>query len=105
MRIVDTEFRFRGDLSSEWAFRNPVLAKNEIGVEEDNGRFKIGDGVRAWSDLPYYVTQDEFAEMIASALANANASTNLVAHINDLEPHPVYDDGPSFLLLYQNAKV
>lgn len=29
----------------------------------------------------------------------------LVTHINSLTPHPVYDDGPSFLLLYQNAKV
>ena len=26
-------------------------------------------------------------------------------HINSETPHPVYDDGPSFLLLYQNAKV
>lgn len=26
-------------------------------------------------------------------------------HINSPTPHPVYDDGPSFELLYQNAKV
>lgn len=26
-------------------------------------------------------------------------------HINSPLPHPVYDDGPSFFLLYQNAKV
>lgn len=25
-------------------------------------------------------------------------------HIESQTPHPVYDDGPSFLLLYQNAK-
>jgi hypothetical protein len=29
----------------------------------------------------------------------------LDAHINSPTPHPIYDDGPSFLLLYQNAKV
>lgn len=26
-------------------------------------------------------------------------------HVNSPSPHPVYDDGPSFLLSYQNAKV
>lgn len=26
-------------------------------------------------------------------------------HINSLTPHPVYDDGPSLFLLYENAKV
>lgn len=29
----------------------------------------------------------------------------LAEHILDETPHPVYDDGPSFALLYQNAKV
>lgn len=29
----------------------------------------------------------------------------LTDHLDDSTPHPVYDDGPSFLLLYQNAKV
>jgi hypothetical protein len=26
-------------------------------------------------------------------------------HVVDTSPHPVYDDGPSFSLLYENAKV
>jgi hypothetical protein len=105
MRILGTEFRFRGDVSSEWAYKNPVLAKNEIGVEEDNSRFKIGDGETEWAYLPYYVNQDEISEMIYAAMASAGGSSNLIAHINDPEPHPAYDDGPSLLLLYQNAKV
>jgi hypothetical protein len=29
----------------------------------------------------------------------------VAAHISDPEPHPVYDEGPSLLLLYENAKV
>lgn len=29
----------------------------------------------------------------------------LPAHISSELPHPVYDDGASFLLLYENAKV
>lgn len=27
------------------------------------------------------------------------------AHVNSGTPHPVYDNGPSLVLLYQNAKV
>lgn len=29
----------------------------------------------------------------------------LDAHVNSPTPHPIYDDGPSLFLLYQNAKV
>jgi hypothetical protein len=29
----------------------------------------------------------------------------LLEHINAETPHPVYDDGPSLALLYENAKV
>ena len=31
--------------------------------------------------------------------------SGVAAHIESETPHPVYDDGPSLLLLYQNAKV
>lgn len=30
---------------------------------------------------------------------------DLEAHIDADEPHPIYDDGPSLELLYENAKV
>lgn len=35
----------------------------------------------------------------------ASAGALLDEHVNDDLPHPAYDDGPSFELLYQNAKV
>jgi hypothetical protein len=36
----------------EWTTKNPVLGAGEIGAESDSDRFKIGDGVRAWNELP-----------------------------------------------------
>jgi len=36
---------------------------------------------------------------------NVEFEAALDDHRNDRSPHPVYDDGPSFLLLYMNAKV
>ena len=35
----------------------------------------------------------------------AYLDTRISSHESDTTPHAVYDDGPSFSLLYQNAKV
>jgi hypothetical protein len=87
--------KFRRDYSWRWTRENPVLAPGEPGVESNTGRFKIGDGFTAWTDLGYFVSEDP---------TDASNAT-LAEHVNSLLPHPVYDDGPSLALIYQNAKV
>ena len=55
--ITVNHLLLRGGTGSEWAAANPVLLKNEIGIERgDDGacKIKIGDGVTAWNDLRYY---------------------------------------------------
>lgn len=37
----------------EWSGVNPLLAEGEIGVELDSHKWKVGDGIRHWSLLPY----------------------------------------------------
>jgi len=32
---------------------NPVLESGGVGAEIDTGKYKFGDGVTAWNDLPY----------------------------------------------------
>ena len=39
--------------ASEWTSANPTLAKGEIGLENDTGKFKLGDGTKNWTSLPY----------------------------------------------------
>lgn len=42
--------------TAEWAAENPVLSADAIGIEVTTSgynRFKRGDGVTAWGDLPY----------------------------------------------------
>lgn len=53
-------FRYQNRRASAatWTALNPVLLAGEIGVEKDTDRFKIGDGVTAWNDLPYYTAGD-----------------------------------------------
>jgi hypothetical protein len=54
-----TKIQVRRDTSANWTSEDPVLAAGEFGFESDHGRFKLGDGTSAWSDLPYYETAPE----------------------------------------------
>ena len=64
-------FKFRRGTTAEWVDSNPVLASGEPGVELDTGSFKIGNGVAAWSALPYFSNDDFVSAMIDAAIANA----------------------------------
>jgi hypothetical protein len=46
-------FAFRGDTAARWAQFDPVLADRELVLETDTGQFKIGNGVDAYTALPY----------------------------------------------------
>jgi hypothetical protein len=83
---------------ADWVKVNPVLAEGEPGYETDTGKIKFGNGVARWTELDY---------LIGAVPPNLGYVTDdmLIAHINSIEPHTAYDDGPSLLLLYQNAKV
>ena len=39
--------------AAEWVRQNPILQAGEFGIENDTQKFKIGDGVTKWSNLPY----------------------------------------------------
>lgn len=43
----------RSGTAAEWTTADPVLAEGEMGVELDTLKFKIGDGVTAWTGLEY----------------------------------------------------
>lgn len=45
----------RNDIEANWQLYNPILLKGEIAFSTDIYNIKIGDGVSAWSDLPYYM--------------------------------------------------
>jgi len=43
----------RRDTAVNWTNTDPILAEAEEGFETDTKKIKIGDGVTAWSSLPY----------------------------------------------------
>jgi len=88
--------QLRRELSTVWTATNPLLANGEPGYEEDTGKLKIGNGAWRWNQLPYVASPNGGGGVSDEALQD---------HINSLTPHPVYDDGPSLVLLYENKKV
>ena len=48
-----THIQQRRDTFAAWTLANPVLMDGEAGHEKDTGRWKLGDGVTAYIDLPY----------------------------------------------------
>lgn len=92
----NSRIQFRRGKAAHWEDENPTLHPGEPGFETDTKRYKIGDGVTDWRELDYigYIASD-----------GPVSDAALLAHIQDLTPHTVYDDGPSLTLLYANAKV
>lgn len=54
-RKINSKLCLRTDTTGNWQTANPVLLRGEIGVEEDTGKIKIGDGKTEWENLPYFV--------------------------------------------------
>lgn len=48
-----TTILFKRGTSLRWAEVNPTLGVGEPGFAVDENRFKIGDGITPWNDLPY----------------------------------------------------
>lgn len=102
--MISVEHRWRRESAAYWAERNVRPAEGEPIFERDTGKFKIGDGVRRYNDLPYYEPASD-EPSIPGGPTDPVPPADLSAHINDPTPHPAYDEGPSLLLLYNNAKV
>ena len=51
---LKTRIIIRNDISTNWANANPTPSKAEICIETDTNKYKVGDGVTAWANLPYY---------------------------------------------------
>lgn len=59
--------------TSEWELENPILLKNEKGIEviEDTGfRIKVGDGLTNWSELKYIDSVLDISNIITAQTFN-----------------------------------
>ena len=44
----------RSDIAANWTLNDPTPVFGEVCLEMDNLRYKVGDGVRKYSELPYW---------------------------------------------------
>jgi hypothetical protein len=51
---VNARFQLRADTAANWAAVNPTLLTNELGLETDTQKLKLGNGSTAWNSLGYF---------------------------------------------------
>lgn len=90
-QTLKTRILLRNDVATAWSTTNPVLMKGEIGIETDTNKFKIGDGVKAWSALSYVGTDIEIVgegSVIVDAVVNKSTGkltlTKDKLHLDDV---------------------
>ena len=77
----------RRGTAAQWISTNqgngPILAPGEIGFESDNNRFKMGDGINHWVDLPYFSDNEALTDLIGTAPALLNTLGELADALGD----------------------
>lgn len=88
-KTAKIEIQFRNGSKELWESRNPTLRQGEPGVEieGENLRWKIGNGLDAWNDLPYAdsgavaaaISAETQAQAAALSAATAESAADLAA--------------------------
>lgn len=94
-------FQLRRGTSLEWMLKDPILKDGEPGIERDTAKIKIGTGITRWSELPYSTSEPNINDTPFETLYEDILDPTWI----EPEPPPGEDDGLSFTLLYENAKV
>jgi hypothetical protein len=87
--MAQVKVQLRRDTSTAWLAANPVLAAGEPGVETDTGRFKLGDGVRNWANLPYAsgsIPSDDTPQIVGLGSPGTSALYARADHSHPLPP-------------------
>lgn len=73
------QIKIRRDTKAEWDSADPVLLAGELGFElkdsATSGRFKIGNGSREWSRLPFWYAYQDSAGAYGSSGAGGSGIT------------------------------
>lgn len=81
--VQEIRFWCRRDTAANWTSVNPILSSGEWGVETDNTgstprKYKMGDGVTAWTSLPYSNPGSFVEDAIADGVTTKAPSQNAV---------------------------
>ncbi len=81
--MATVRIQLRRGTSDQWDSANPTLAAGEIGIETDTNTFKFGDGVTAWNDLSYALsdTVDDYIPLNLKGVANGVAELDSSGYV------------------------
>tara|TARA_R110001606_G_scaffold361791_2_gene515505 strand:- start:1469 stop:1864 length:396 start_codon:yes stop_codon:yes gene_type:complete len=83
------KIQFRRDTAAQWTTHNPVLLAGEIGIETDTYRFKLGDGVTAWTGINY--SSKALVDDPEDYVRYLDISS--ITYVNDLATSITYENG------------
>jgi hypothetical protein len=70
-----TRIQIRRDTEANWNSVNPVLAQGELGINLDNNKMKLGNGVDSWTELeynPFSATINDLADVVITDVASGD---------------------------------
>ena len=84
----------RRDNKANWEAVNPILLDGEAAYEQDTDMFKIGDGVKRYSDLPYHNKVGPQGEpgptpQISMNVSTGNPGTSASVNVTGTAENPV----------------
>ncbi len=74
---IKLRFQIPGYTAPDWTAGNPVLLARELAFETDTGRVKLGDGAKAWKDLPYQPFWSRWGRIEGALADQADLATAL----------------------------
>lgn len=81
--------QLRSDTAANWNTVNPVLAIGEMGIERDTRKFKFGDGISTWKELPYVTPDPVLVDAALDALSEnpiQNKAVTEAVHYTNTTP-------------------
>ena len=100
---MSIKIQLRRDSSSNWVTHNPVLGDGEIGLDETNNYFKIGDGSSAWTALSNFTQSVESVQDIIGAMITGNTESGIAVTYNDATGKLNFDVGDPNLSISGDA--
>lgn len=86
---INVKVKQRTDTESNWASKNPVLLDGEHGYVKGSGKYKIGDGTKKWSELPYYESLNTTDKTKLDGIAAGANKTTVDSALSSTSTNPV----------------
>ena len=84
-KIISARMQQRQDTRAAWEAANPVLLDGELGlVSDDQGLYKMGDGVTPWNGLPYRGFDGSIVQEPGSSTRSVMSQAAVTAQLSEL---------------------